>query len=128
MISFDYDSGYYGPARPIAEVSISSLDNDGTVSGVIALLDSGADATMIPLRLLKRIGAEKVDQRRMSDASNLSYLVDIYEVVVQIGIFTMPQVYAVADRNNSEVTIGRDVLNHLVVTLNGLAYTVEISQ
>jgi predicted aspartyl protease len=128
MISFDYDSDYLGPARPVAEVSISNPDNSDDAVLVTGLLDSGADATMIPVHLLKRIGAEKVDQRRMTDASDLSYLVDIYEVAVRIGIFTIPQVHAIANRKNREVTIGRDVLNYLIVTLNGLAYTVEISQ
>jgi predicted aspartyl protease len=126
--SYDYDSAYHGPARPVVEVSISKLGKSENTFSLRALIDSGADATMIPIRVLKHIGARQARQRRMTDASGLSYIVDIYEVVVQIGSFTVPKVYAIADRSNSEATIGRDVLNHLIVTLNGLAYTVEISQ
>jgi predicted aspartyl protease len=125
---YEYDSAYHGSARPVVEASISKLGKRENTFTLTALIDSGADATMIPIRVLKHIGTRQARQRRMTDASGLSYIVDIYEVVVQIGSFTVPKVYAIADRNNSEVTIGRDVLNHLIITLNGLAYTVEISQ
>jgi predicted aspartyl protease len=125
---YHYDSAYHGPARPVAEVTISRLDKRENAVTLTALLDSGADATMIPIRLLRHIGARKARQRRITDASGLSYIVDTYEAFIQIGSFTFPKIYAVADLKNSEIAIGRDVLNHLIVTLNGLAYTVEISQ
>ena len=38
------------------------------------------------------------------------------------------KVYAVADPQNNEIVLGRDVLNQFMVTLNGLASAVEISQ
>jgi len=49
-------------------------------------------------------------------------------VVLQLGNFTIPKVYAVADRQNGEMILGRDVLNQFIVTLNGLANVVEIQQ
>lgn len=63
----------------------------------------------------------------MRDASGLSYVVDMYETALRVGGFTVPKVYAVADRQNGEMILGRDVLNYFVVTLNGLAQTTEIS-
>lgn len=63
----------------------------------------------------------------MRDASDLSYIVNIYEVRVRIGSFTIPKVYAVGDRKNGEMILGRDVLNHFIVTLNGLTNIVKIS-
>ncbi len=69
IVSYDYDTAYNGPARPIAEVFVSSLENKEIALPLLALIDSGADATSIPLRILKRLAARKVDQRRMRDAS-----------------------------------------------------------
>jgi hypothetical protein len=54
--------------------------------------------------------------------------VDIYEVSLRVGSYMVSKVYAVADKRNAEVILGRDVLNQFIVTLNGLASTVEISQ
>ncbi|MCB8945948.1 MAG: retroviral-like aspartic protease family protein [Ardenticatenaceae bacterium] len=127
VYTFDYDSSYAGPALPVVELTVRHLLTDEYVS-CKAIVDSGADATMIPLNDLHKIGARKVDARWMSGVSGLSYKVDIYEVIIQIGAYTIPKVYAVADRQNQPMILGRDVLNHLVTTLNGLANVVEISQ
>ena len=83
---------------------------------------------MIALRDLKQAGARKVDSQRMRGVHGLSHFVDIYEVTVRIGIYTVAKVYAVADVDNGETILGRDVLNHFIVTLNGLASAVEVSQ
>ena len=93
-----------------------------------ALVDSGADATIIPLRDLACLKARKVDTKRITGIGGLSYRVDIYEVSVRLGIYNVAKVYAVADRQNTEIIIGRDVLDQFIVTLNGLASMVEISQ
>jgi len=48
IVSYDYDTAYSGPARPVAEVFVSSLENEEIAVPLPALIDSGADATMIP--------------------------------------------------------------------------------
>jgi hypothetical protein len=44
----EYDESYYGPALPVVELQISALTENGLVLTKRALIDSGADATMIP--------------------------------------------------------------------------------
>lgn len=126
--SFEYDTRYPGPALPVVEIGLQGIDNQENSLSLRALVDSGADATFIPLRHLNRIGARKVDSRTMREASGLSYPVDIYEVTLQIGSYVVPKVYAAANKTSTELILGQDVLNYFVVTLNGLAYLVEISQ
>jgi hypothetical protein len=46
---------------------------------------------------------------------------------VQIGSYSL-FARVVGDEINSEIIIGRDILNQFIVTLNGLASIVEISQ
>ena len=127
VYTFDYDSDYAGPAMPVVELTVRHLLTDEHFI-CQAIIDSGADGTMVPLRDLNKIKARKVDARWMLGVSGLSYKVDVYEVAVQIGEYTIPKVYAVADRQNQTMILDRDVLNHLVTTLNGLAGVVEISQ
>lgn len=46
---------------------------------------------------------------------------------MQIGTLVLPGVRAVAIDKHDEPLIGRDVLNHLIVTLDGIAGETEIS-
>ena len=127
LLTFDYDTTYPGPALPKVDVSFRGLAKGQEVRAQ-ALVDSGADGTMIPLSILEDVDARRVDRMRMTGASGRSQTVDIYEVGVRIGSFNVPKIYAVANPFNQEVLLGRDVLNQFVVTLNGLANIVEISQ
>ena len=128
VLTYYYDTTYPGPAFPVVEVAVHHIGKTSRTVELRALVDSGADATMIPLRELNYLAARKVDSRYARGIAGVSYPVDIYEVELQIGSYHIPKVYAVADGQNREMIIGRDVLNQFVVTLNGLANVVEISQ
>jgi predicted aspartyl protease len=92
------------------------------------LVDSGADGTIAPLRRLKQIQARRVDTVNMRPMRGPTFRVDLYEVELQIGVFRIPRALVVADPQNEGVILGRNVLNPFIVTLNGLANVVEISQ
>ena len=51
LLTYDYDSNYNGPAFPVVEVAIRGFAAQSVEVTCRALVDSGADATMIPLRL-----------------------------------------------------------------------------
>jgi predicted aspartyl protease len=120
--SFAYNDFYFPPA-PVADVIIRA--NSEVMA--IALLDSGADGSVIPYPLLSTIGAKFVRTHRMTGITGASTMVDLYMVQVQIGDFTLRGVKAVASRTGNEVILGRDVLNHLIITLDGIAGITEIS-
>jgi predicted aspartyl protease len=128
IVSFDYDTEYNGPSLPVVEVTLKNpvTDRATTVQGV--LVDSGADGTIAPLRRLKQIQARRVDTVNMRPMRGPTFRVDLYEVELQIGVFRIPRALVVADPQNEGVILGRNVLNPFIVTLNGLANVVEISQ
>ncbi|MFN8493410.1 MAG: hypothetical protein U0350_37775 [Caldilineaceae bacterium] len=129
IFSFDYNSSYAGPPFPIVEITIHRLDKTREQGiNLIALVDSEADITILPNQELQRINAPKVDQRRLKGAYGPSFTVDIHEVTLWIGQYRLPQVRVVADRENSECVVGRNVLNRFIVTLNGLAGVVDVTQ
>lgn len=128
-VNYEYDRTYNGPALPVVDLEVyraGNRHNGITISH--ALLDSGADATMIPLRVLQQVKAQKVDWTRVRGVHGPSYVVEIYEVDLKLGVDLVPSLFVVADKFNSDAVIGRDLLNHFIVTLNGLAGVVEISQ
>jgi hypothetical protein len=51
----------------------------------------------------------------------------MYLVTLTIGTLTFYGIEAIANNQTDEVIAGRDVLNQVVVTLNGLAYEVQIA-
>ena len=56
VITFDYDPTYY-PAAPVVEIEVDGYDDDLGRRTLWAIVDSGADASMIPLSILEAIGA-----------------------------------------------------------------------
>jgi predicted aspartyl protease len=124
--SRDYDFTY-APSAPVAEIEVTSALSDRAVT-VIALLDSGADATMLPFALLQEIQAEEVETRYLRTVTGKRTVVDLYRVAIRIGPYHFGAVRAVATDAPTEIILGRDVLNQLIVTLNGLAAVTEISQ
>jgi predicted aspartyl protease len=116
-IRFDYDNNFI-PAMPIAQIVVRHREKQVRLS---ALLDSGADGTMIPRRILQEINAPYQEQLVMRGVTGESEIVDTYLVVIEIGPYTTYGIQAIAIGDYEEAIIGRDVMNNLVITLDGLA-------
>lgn len=128
IVTFDYDTHYLGPSLPVVEATLANPLTEQQVIVEGLLVDSGADGTIAPLQILKQIQARRVDTVNMRPMRGPVYRVDIYEVELQIGSFRIPKARVVADPQNEGMILGRNVLNQFIVTLNGLAGMVEISQ
>ena len=108
---------------PVAEVVIRA-QREVTVT---ALLDSGADATMLPMTILRKVGARFVRKQRMRGVVGGFVEVSRYRVEVEIGGERLRGILAVGTDAETEFILGRDVLNHLIVTLDGIGSVTEIS-
>jgi predicted aspartyl protease len=128
VYSYPYNNQDYDPAAPVAEIIISGPAPDNPTVAITALIDSGADATMLPLNVLNEAKALFLQTSQMRGITGHSLTVDLYLVTIEIGGQRLPGIQAVAMRHDSEVIVGRDVLNQLAVLLNGLAHTTEIHQ
>ncbi len=51
-----YDAGHFDPPGPVAWVVLRNPESGATVSDVLLLLDTGADATLLPRAAVGRIG------------------------------------------------------------------------
>jgi len=126
VYSYDYDFTY-APSAPVVEIIVTS-DLSATALTLVALLDSGADATMLPFAVLEQVQAEILETRYLCTVTGKRTIVDIYRVAIQVGPYHFRAVRAIATDSPAEIILGRDVLNQLIVTLNGLAAVTEISQ
>lgn len=93
---------------------------------VYAFIDSGADVTMLPETLLNQIGAAHIGSQTLRGVTGHPVIVETYVVEVRIGEYSITGIQAVANSTN-EIIIGRDVLQHLIVTLDGIGSVCEIS-
>lgn len=110
---------------PVVDIEIGRA-MDAASLALKAVVDSGADATIIPAHSLQEIRARRSRKMWMSGTAGGRVLVDLYQVSLQLGPFAQTLLEVVGSTQNDEVIVGRDVLNHLSVTLNGPAHAVEV--
>lgn len=116
-------SRQFEPPAPVAEITVSAV-GDVTLQ---VLIDSGADASMLPISVLQSINARLIEKHRVIPIFGRAYTVDLYAVDIYLAGFHIPAVEVVALKGDDEPLIGRDVLNHLIVTLDGIGGVTEVS-
>jgi|HigsolmetaAR202D_1030399.scaffolds.fasta_scaffold00023_45 predicted aspartyl protease len=105
------------PPAPTLTIEVRNAQS-GAATTVLAKIDSGADGSVIPVRLVEELGLIPFDTLLSmafdgSVEKQISYLVDFTFADKQfhdLEVITAPLDY---------VLIGRDVLNHIVTILNG---------
>lgn len=125
VYTFAFDQNY-DPPFPALQIGISTPEQPQRQRQLTVLVDSGSDGTLLPLDVLKAIGASYVDHIRVQGLYGGSRAVALYMVQLQIGPYTIYAVQVGATNRRDEVLLGRNVLNHLDITLRGPAGVVEI--
>ena len=115
----------YDPPLPVCEVTLT-VALTGRQTTADAVVDTGADATIVPVRLPRHIGARRVFQTTLRSQWGERRSVFLYLVDLTINEVLLPGVYVVGDEIGNEVVLGRNVLNKLVVTLDGPQQIVRI--
>jgi predicted aspartyl protease len=126
VLTFPYDA-HYQPPMPVVDLEVSVPGRASLQRLVSALVDSGSDGTLIPVDLLEEVGARCVGEARLRGMTGSSQLVNVYLVSLRVGTSLVHGLRVVAAPEQAELILGRNALNHLVVTLNGPASVTEIS-
>ncbi|MBI4770634.1 MAG: retroviral-like aspartic protease family protein [Chloroflexi bacterium] len=124
-MKFPYNSHYF-PAAPGVEVRLGAPDESLSLGPLPAFVDTGADITVIPKRYVKRLQPFTDDYRYLRSQWGERRRVAVCSLEIGIGALHLPSVEVVADERGDETILGRNVLNKLVVTLNGPKRVVEI--
>lgn len=120
-ITFAYNKDLI-PSAPYVQATICAQNE----ISVYALVDSGADVTMLPDGILREVQATHIRSQTLRGVTGHPVVVEMYLVEVKIGAYSIPGIQVVANRSG-EAIIGRDVLQHLIVTLDGIGSVCEIS-
>ncbi len=110
----------YQPPIPTLDVRLYSSISDKFTGSFPAILDTGSDATLIPLTHLRTIGAEETSPGWMVGITGDRQPVSLYFVDVYLGQLAFPGIRVIGDRTANEIILGRDVLNKLSLFLDGI--------
>jgi hypothetical protein len=114
---YPYDATY-DPAAPICDVTLM-VPATGRHAELSAIVDTGADGTIVPIRYPRRIGARRAFEANLRSQWGERRTVFLYLVDLTIGELTLNGVYVVGDELGDETVLGRNVPNRPRVLLDG---------
>ncbi|MGQ0603677.1 MAG: retroviral-like aspartic protease family protein [Anaerolineales bacterium] len=121
---FPYE-GTHEPPAPFLDIQIEHPTQPQRVAQLYAKVDTGADISVIPLSVAQALGLEVAGE---VSAMGFNRQVNTYTVYITRLIFPSGQrahVHVLATVSD-ETVLGRDVLNHFRLLLDGPALTLEI--
>jgi hypothetical protein len=114
-----YDDARFDPSAPVARVMLRCVPTGTRCDGIELLVDSGADVTLIPKTAADRLGLVPIPLERCElmgfDGSRSFAETVILDVILEGRAFRGK--YLLID--DSIGVLGRDVLNHLKIVLDG---------
>ncbi|MCP4168531.1 MAG: hypothetical protein GY759_21925 [Chloroflexi bacterium] len=111
--------GEYFPAFPALDIGLRTPDGGQTQKMRSGLIDTGADITLVPQTLLDEIEAPELDEVRLRSHWGESITVTTYLEDLQISAEILPGVEVVGDAIGEKVLLGHNVLNSLVLLIDG---------
>ncbi len=115
-----YDGVHFDPPAPVAVVSLRCPQTGSHIESLEMLLDSGADVTLLPRAAVDQIGVSPIDRQcelMGFDGSRSFARVVVLDMILAGKTFRGRYLVIDAPRG----IIGRDVLNHLSIAMNGPA-------
>lgn len=114
-----YDGQLFNPPAPLAKVSLRHPAKESIVADVAMLLDTGADVTLLPRRVVEQLGAEIIEDE--------SYELQGFDgslstaQVVRVDLLFLRRAFKgrflLIDQEWG--LIGRDILNHVSLVFDG---------
>lgn len=113
-----YDDRLFDPAAPLARVVIRHPDREASVADIPLLIDSGADATLLPRSAVASLGLDATGQRYQ--LIGFDGTVSESEAVLARLLFLRRSFRGRYLLTEAEVgVLGRDILNHVRLLLDG---------
>jgi len=113
------------PPAPFFTVSVCHPTQLEAVVEVLAKIDTAADVTGIPETLVERLRLEPAGEIVLTGFDRQKRSVKLYWVVIALPLGRQGRLKAAAV-STDYILLGRDVLNHLRLLLDGPALTFEI--
>jgi predicted aspartyl protease len=111
-------SSDFNPPAPVIELCVSVPLSKDDIS-LTALIDSGADVTVIPERIISQLKIRRVDSTLASGFGKGVVEASVYAAVLSVEGILKPKIYRVLSWRENYVLLGRDLLNQLITVLDG---------
>jgi len=112
----------FDPPASVLPVRIAGPGEDERAVLLRMLVDTGADCTVIPARLAKSLGLPIIDEIRVIGVGGKPIAAPVHAARVRLGaLHALARVVAMGD----EALLGRDLLNRLLLRIDGPAGVVE---
>ncbi len=112
-------------SAPFIDLSVDGIDGTNPTTE-LAQIDTGADRTLVPERLVHQLGLVETDRLDFEVAAGQIVVLPIYLLVVTVPGFGSVHVHVAATDGESHILLGRDVLNLYRITLDGPAELLRI--
>ena len=114
-----YDSAYFDPPAPVAQVMLRKPHSGATVSDVLLLVDTGADLTLLPRTVVEQLGVPLLAGQQYElmgfDGSKSFAPVVILDLLFLKRAFRGRYLLIEVEGG----IMGRDILNHVILLFDG---------
>jgi predicted aspartyl protease len=115
------------PPAPFVHATVARPDDSTvSISGVAAQLDTGADFSVIPAALAEQLHVVPLDEVQVVGFGGLKVVVPTYVVSIALPSTEPTLVRMIVARDEPYVLLGRDILNHYHIILDGPQLVVEL--
>lgn len=125
MIRYNY-SRQVSPPAPFVHLSLFCTHTGRELRQQPAQIDTGADRTVIPEKLVEELGLVPLDEVPVSGFDGQILLLQTFWLQVQIHEFPPTQIEAIAHASQPFPLLGRDLLNQFRLILDGPQLFLEI--
>jgi len=128
-IDFSYEKLIFAPPAPAINVELRSpaFPLNHYAERILALIDTGADGTVIPWSSIERLNLQQVDQAEVKGYDQKDFsLLPVFSVHLTIPGLDSLIVRVVPKESDDYAIIGRDVINKWLLKLNGPALSGSI--
>jgi len=125
MVRYQYAKDVLPPA-PFVHVELQNPFSDLAVSDLPALLDSGADRTVVPAKLARDLQLTAIRDIVVGGLGGAQHSLQTFRVLLQIRHNEPTRLEVIAHEGEPFILLGRDVLNQFRIVLDGPNQMLEI--
>ena len=112
------------PPAPYVNMQVTNVEN-GFVHSLRAKLDTCASISVLPEPVVEALALDPKGEGRFWGYEGIPSVRSLYYVVIEVAGLRLPPMRVIAS-HRSEALLGRDVLNHFIIILDGKALTFEM--
>jgi predicted aspartyl protease len=113
-------------AEPVITLKLMPTGIKSKFEVVEGIIDTGADTTIVPLAVLRRMLLKPVGQGKLVSQWGDEHLVSFYLMDIEVDSVLLPAIRVAGDESASEPLVGRNIMNKLAVPLDGPVQQTEL--